>query len=411
MITSHQFRYLFAKPAISSRCLRRSFHPSKSLNARPKPKFPSRKAPKIDPGRKTTSENLPSYEESKRAVLAELFTPGQLEVIEAAEAAIDPKDLAKQAAFREDSMGLNYIDDLSKIHPVVDKPIRAPESNYDPKLRLKNEDEFVDDLANWARNLPKDPSEQDLEKFDNNLRLTVGKEEAELNPPSSLAPRIPKLYEPRQGAAEMDDKAEISPALRRLMIQSGYTSFEIRRFRVKLLVTRRVVNMTKLGKIPSLYFLTVAGNGQGMLGYGECKSSEGIQAQAQSALNAIKNMKPIPRYEERTIFGDVRGKVGGTELELMTRPPGMSLSRPHSCSAFDQSISGFGIRCQSIIYEMCKCAGISDLAARVSRSRNPMNTVKATMQALLSQQLPEDLARARGKKLVDVRRVYYHGNT
>jgi len=38
-----------------------------------------------------------------------------------------------------------------------------------------------------------------------------------------------------------------------------------------------------------------------------------------------------------------------------------------------------------------------------------MNTVKATMQALLNQRLPEDIARARGKKLVDVRKVYYGG--
>ena len=59
---------------------------------------------------------------------------------------------------------------------------------------------------------------------------------------------------------------------------------------------------------------------------------------------------------------------------------------------------------------MCKCAGLSDMAARVYRSRNPMNTIKATMKALLSQQIPEDVARARGKKLVDVRRVYYAGN-
>ena len=71
--------------------------------------------------------------------------------------------------------------------------------------------------------------------------------------------------------------------------------------------------------------------------------------------------------------------------------------------------TGFGIRCQELIYEMCRCAGISDLAARVTRSRNPMNTVKATMQALLSQRIPDEIARARGKKLVDVRKVYYGG--
>lgn len=59
---------------------------------------------------------------------------------------------------------------------------------------------------------------------------------------------------------------------------------------------------------------------------------------------------------------------------------------------------------------MCKCAGIHDLAARVTRASNKMNTVKATFQALVNQKNPEDIARGRGKKLVDVRKVYYAGN-
>lgn len=72
--------------------------------------------------------------------------------------------------------------------------------------------------------------------------------------------------------------------------------------------------------------------------------------------------------------------------------------------------SGFGIRCQDKIFEMCRCAGISDLSARVTRSRNPMNTIKATFQALVSQKIPDEVARGLGKKLVDVRKVYYGGN-
>lgn len=60
---------------------------------------------------------------------------------------------------------------------------------------------------------------------------------------------------------------------------------------------------------------------------------------------------------------------------------------------------------------MCRAAGLEDLSAKVTRSRNKMNTVKATLQALLSQRLPEDEARGRGRKLVDVRKVYYNGNT
>jgi small subunit ribosomal protein S5 len=58
---------------------------------------------------------------------------------------------------------------------------------------------------------------------------------------------------------------------------------------------------------------------------------------------------------------------------------------------------------------MCRAAGIKDLAARVDRSRNHMNTVKAAYEALMSQRIPEDIARARGKKLIDVRKVYYSG--
>lgn len=58
---------------------------------------------------------------------------------------------------------------------------------------------------------------------------------------------------------------------------------------------------------------------------------------------------------------------------------------------------------------MARCAGIHDLAARVPRSRNKMNTVKAAYQALMNQRLPDEIARGRGKKLVDVRKVYYGG--
>lgn len=58
---------------------------------------------------------------------------------------------------------------------------------------------------------------------------------------------------------------------------------------------------------------------------------------------------------------------------------------------------------------MARCAGIKDLAARVPYARNPMNTVKATYEALMNQRIPEEVARGLGKKLVDVRKVYYGG--
>jgi small subunit ribosomal protein S5 len=38
-----------------------------------------------------------------------------------------------------------------------------------------------------------------------------------------------------------------------------------------------------------------------------------------------------------------------------------------------------------------------------------MNTVKATIEALIDQPDPEEIALGRGQKLVDVRKVYYGG--
>jgi small subunit ribosomal protein S5 len=39
-----------------------------------------------------------------------------------------------------------------------------------------------------------------------------------------------------------------------------------------------------------------------------------------------------------------------------------------------------------------------------------MNTVKAFFDAITNQRLPDDIARARGRKLVDLRKVYYDGH-
>ena len=64
---------------------------------------------------------------------------------------------------------------------------------------------------------------------------------------------------------------------------------------------------------------------------------------------------------------------------------------------------------KSLIFELARAAGLSDLAARTPRSRNKMNVVKAAFQALTTQRLPEDVSKARGRKMVDVRKVYYGG--
>lgn len=331
-------------------CLRRSYHASRKLQARPSPKHRSIKAEDLglvkpteqpnerrrrtperpnneeeygvqplDAQRLADPDTLNAYTEKEKEMLRKVYTAEQVASIEAGEAAIDPEDLKSQAILRQDSMGLQYFDDLSTIHPVVDKPVRAPEENYDPNLRFKTEDELLNDLADFVQTSPEEPEMLDWIRFHEEQRLTVGKEEAERNPRSYLAPKLPVMESLKKGIKSED----IEPAVQRLMRQTGYSDQEIRRFRTKVLVSHRVVNQTRMGKQQRQYFLCVAGNGKGLLGIGEGKSSEPEDARRMATLAAIRNMKPIPRYEERTIYGDVKGKVAGTEVELMTRTPGM----------------------------------------------------------------------------------------
>ena len=327
MSSTNSLRCLFIKSITPSRCLRRNLHSSKRLYQRPD-------FPKIAPGdspRKNlanipvTANDFKPYTQEEREKLKTVFkyTPAQLAAIDAGEAAIDPKDLAEQATIRDDPFAFEYFDDFATIFPVIDKPVRAPEENYDPKMRYKTEDEIAEDFVKFIEEMPEDATRLDYRKFRDNMRLTVGKEEAERNPVSSLAPAIPKGIEVlKRRAGGKEGEIEIDPKTRRLMRQTGYSLSDIKRFRVKVLVVHRVTNQTKMGKIQSIYYLTVAGNGRGLLGIGEGKSVEPEDARKQATNAAIRNLQPIPRYEDRTIYGDVKVKMGAVELELMTRPPG-----------------------------------------------------------------------------------------
>lgn len=363
-------------------------------------------------------ENFKPYTEAEKEHLSKIYSPKQMEAIEAGETAIDPKDLAEQFAFQRGPLRHHYTDDFSTIEPGVDKHVKAPISNTDYNAELKSEDDFMQDFGRFFAEMPEDVSSADWVRFVEGLRLTKGKPENELNPHSSLVPDLfqpgesldedPKPPKPEIWTSQAAEEGEgMDDALRKLLKTTGYTENQIKGLRVKTLVRRSVANQTRLGKIYKAYNLSVAGNGYGLLGIGEGKSLEGMDASIQSRYRAIRNMQPIPRYENRTIFGDVRGKVGAVELILMNRPPGVYFQP--NCLPMTNPYAGFGIRCQHLIYEMCRAAGIHDLAARVGRSRNPMNTVKAAYQAIMSQRDPQEIARARGRKLVDVRGVYYSG--
>lgn len=203
----------------------------------------------------------------------------------------------------------------------------------------------------------------------------------------------------------------------------GLTKDDLKKFLKRALVVKRTSNMTTAGKIPSMYALVVVGNGQGIAGYGEGKDDEVARAVRKATNRAMRNLTAFERYDDRTIYHDIDHKFHATNIQFRSRPPG----NPSTfylyalfLSALDHDLDlthtfviliGFGNRCNHYIHEICSCIGILDISAKVWGSRNPMNVIKATFEALsLKQKLPEDIARGRGKRVVDVQHTYYGAN-
>ncbi len=379
---------------------------------------------------KLAKESFPGYTAEERAQLEAKYTPAQLAALAAGEAAVDARDLVLQGRLRTDAVqaGINYVDDFSQVQPVIDKRAKDPAAaaNVATDVRVMSDERFAQDLFEWlASFVPADvkldraavdgmtdeqldelvakysPSDVDLVKYfherpslvhrDGQTRVTL-----EETGNSSLAPALPKqiagvthLF--RQTGGADDEGLDEAGSYTDLKLQTGFKVSEIQDLTVKVLVRRIVSNQTRLGKIRSFSVVAIAGNRRGRLGLGVAKSTEFATARALAQAKAVRNMRPIPRYEQRTIYGVVEAKISGTVVQLFSRPP------------------GFGLRVPPRIFEMARAVGIADLAAKIPRSRNPMNTVKAAYEALMKQPDPEQIAIGRGKKLIDVRKVYYGG--
>lgn len=139
-------------------------------------------------------------------------------------------------------------------------------------------------------------------------------------PELGKVPGVEGLY---KSAADPEDEGQDDDGryqeIKRL---TGMSLRDIQSIYRKVLVTRWVTNQTRLGKVRSTSIVAIAGNGNGRLGLGIAKSTEAGLAAETAQLLAIRNMKPIRRYENRTIYGNATAKVSGTVVELFARPPG-----------------------------------------------------------------------------------------
>ena len=295
--------------------------------------------------RRPAQELFKAYTEEEKKALAKKYTPAQMEVVEAGEKVVTPDDLDKLGVIRTDAGGLPYLDDLSIVQGVVDKKPEVDEP-IDPNARVMTEAEYNLSLQEYLKRFDKFNEGLNAEAEDYQERVRPNRRDVmealseapmfmgsngPLKGQSFLAPGVPKLTAgsedeslARKKAAEGGELDERDPEgiYDQLRKQTGYSLDDIFGFKTKMLVQHRVVNQTRLGKIQSMYILAIAGDGRGRLGLGQAKGQEVPNTMNLAKISAIKNMQPIPRYEDRTIFGDVEAKVSAVEVKLMARPPG-----------------------------------------------------------------------------------------
>lgn len=145
----------------------------------------------------------------------------------------------------------------------------------------------------------------------------------------------------------------------------------------------------------SVSAVVIVGDQNGSAGVGMGRGIDTQLAVAKASAQAEKNMTPFPRLENRTIFSDIDYKFHNVNLKLGMAKPGTRVNLGH------------GIVANNYIHEICRCIGISDMTGKVYGSNNPMNVIKGTFAALASQKRPDEIALARGKKVMDVERTYY----
>ena len=151
----------------------------------------------------------------------------------------------------------------------------------------------------------------------------------------------------------------------------------------KLVSVNRVAKVVKGGRQFGFTALTVVGDGKGKVGFGYGKARE-VPAAIQKAMQAArKNLQPIPLRKD-TLHYAQSGSHGATRVYMQPASDGTGI------------IAGGAMRA---VFE---CAGVRNVLAKSYGSRNPINVVRATMNALQDMRSPDAIAAKRGKALADL---------
>ena len=151
----------------------------------------------------------------------------------------------------------------------------------------------------------------------------------------------------------------------------------------KLVTVNRVAKVVKGGRQFGFTALTVVGDGNGRVGFGYGKARE-VPLAIQKGMQAARNNLQCVAVNDDTLHYQMIGRHGATKVFMQPASEGTGV------------IAGGAMRA---VFE---CAGVRNVLAKSYGSRNPINLVRATINALSSAKSPEHIAAKRGKSVAEI---------
>ena len=154
-------------------------------------------------------------------------------------------------------------------------------------------------------------------------------------------------------------------------------SRESREGQEKVIQIRRCACVVKGGRRFTFTALVVLGDKRGKVGWGYGKASEVPQAVEKAVKTTNRNSIQVP-IAETSIPHTVEGRYGAARVVLIPALPGTGV------------IAGNTVRA------VMEAAGVHDVLTKSRGSTNPMNLVRATLDALGKLRTRDQIARLRG---------------
>ncbi|AFO52106.1 30S ribosomal protein S5 [Candidatus Mycoplasma haematolamae str. Purdue] len=154
---------------------------------------------------------------------------------------------------------------------------------------------------------------------------------------------------------------------------------QVSEFEEKVIKVKRVSKTTRGGRQSRVWVLVAAGNRKGKIGFAIGKSKEYSTAFYKAAKKAAKTAVRVPMNSKGTIYHEYLGKHNASRILL----------KPAK--------EGTGIIAGGPVKKLLLLAGYKDLYSKNLGANNPINMIRATINALQSQKSPRMIAKLRDK--------------